>query len=281
MTSTRAIREFESSNKLPRCRIVALTGLASASARLEALSSGVDYFMTKPMNFKALESLLQKGDEKKRKQSESQITKGGETVEEATHRTQIEQSGNMKENPQRETGGMKGATPRMNVEHPGSTQDDSQRQVREAEEPAHVRHMEQLEHIRGTRQRDIAGMEGPTPGMNLEHLEHAQENPQHRAQKAEESAHVKEIGQSKHTQGYLPFRLKEAEEPKQARQIEKTEYAQEVPRQGVKEAEYIHMEQIEHVQGGTRQGADNSEQPLSAQQVKLHQEVDESVSQES
>jgi CheY-like chemotaxis protein len=280
MTSTRAIREFESSNKLPRCRIVALTGLASASARLEALSSGVDYFMTKPMNFKALESLLRKGDEKRRKQSESQITKGGETVEEATHGTQIEQSGNIKENPQRETGGMKGATPRMNFEHPESTQDDSQRQVREAEEPAHGRHMEQLEHIWGTRQRDIAGIEGPTPGMNLEHLEHAQEKPQHRAHKAE-PAHVREIGQSKHTQGYLPFRLKEAEEPKQARQIEQTEYAQEVPRQGVQKAEYMQMEQIEHVQGGTRQGADSSEQQLSAQQVKLHQEVDESVSQES
>lgn len=75
MTSTREIREFENTNKLPRCRIVALTGLASASARLEALSSGVDHFMTKPMNFRALEGLLKRGNERRRKHSESQIPK--------------------------------------------------------------------------------------------------------------------------------------------------------------------------------------------------------------
>jgi DNA-binding response OmpR family regulator len=76
MTSTRAIREYEDTNKLAKCRIVALTGLASASARLEALSSGVDYFMTKPMNFRTLESLLKKSDERNRKYSESQLWKG-------------------------------------------------------------------------------------------------------------------------------------------------------------------------------------------------------------
>ncbi|RYF42470.1 MAG: response regulator, partial [Cytophagaceae bacterium] len=58
MTTTRAIRDYEHENNMKRCRIVALTGLASASARLEALSSGVDHFMTKPLNFKALGSLL-------------------------------------------------------------------------------------------------------------------------------------------------------------------------------------------------------------------------------
>jgi CheY-like chemotaxis protein len=65
MTSTRAIRQHEVSNDLARCRIVALTGLASATARLEALSSGVDTFMTKPLNFKALGSLLRKEEERK------------------------------------------------------------------------------------------------------------------------------------------------------------------------------------------------------------------------
>jgi DNA-binding response OmpR family regulator len=80
MTSTRAIRDFEDTNNLVKCRIVALTGLASASARLEALSSGVDYFMTKPMNFKALETLLKRSNERSRKFSESQILKGLEEV---------------------------------------------------------------------------------------------------------------------------------------------------------------------------------------------------------
>jgi CheY-like chemotaxis protein len=67
MTSTRAIRFFENSNNLPRCCIVALTGLASASARLEALSSGVDHFMTKPMNFRELEGLLKRSEAKSRR----------------------------------------------------------------------------------------------------------------------------------------------------------------------------------------------------------------------
>lgn len=73
MTSTHSIREYEKANDLPKCRIIALTGLASASARLEALSSGVDHFMTKPMNFRALEALLKRGNERRRKHSESKI----------------------------------------------------------------------------------------------------------------------------------------------------------------------------------------------------------------
>jgi DNA-binding response OmpR family regulator len=73
MTSTQAIREYEKANNLPKCRIIALTGLASASARLEALNSGVDHFMTKPMDFRALETLLKKGNERRRKHSESSI----------------------------------------------------------------------------------------------------------------------------------------------------------------------------------------------------------------
>ncbi|KAF2848894.1 sensor histidine kinase-like protein/response regulator [Plenodomus tracheiphilus IPT5] len=60
MSATRAIREFERERNLPRCSIIALTGLASASAKLEAWSSGIDHFMTKPINFKALGELLRK-----------------------------------------------------------------------------------------------------------------------------------------------------------------------------------------------------------------------------
>jgi DNA-binding response OmpR family regulator len=69
MSSTRAIRQLEDLYDIPRCQIIALTGLASASARLEALSSGVDQFITKPLNFRLLSSLLEKNDQK-RKQSD-------------------------------------------------------------------------------------------------------------------------------------------------------------------------------------------------------------------
>ena len=43
---------------MPRCSIVALTGLASSSARLEAWNSGIDHFMVKPINFKSLGELF-------------------------------------------------------------------------------------------------------------------------------------------------------------------------------------------------------------------------------
>jgi CheY-like chemotaxis protein len=60
MTATRRIREYEHKHGVKRTFIVALTGLASASARLEAWSSGIDHFMTKPIKFKAREQLLDK-----------------------------------------------------------------------------------------------------------------------------------------------------------------------------------------------------------------------------
>lgn len=60
VSATRAIRRYEQEYNIPRCYIVALTGLASASAKLEAWNSGIDHFMTKPVNFKALERVLKK-----------------------------------------------------------------------------------------------------------------------------------------------------------------------------------------------------------------------------
>ena len=58
MTSTRKIRVFEALHGLDPIMIIALTGLASASARFEALESGVDHFMTKPVNFASLVKML-------------------------------------------------------------------------------------------------------------------------------------------------------------------------------------------------------------------------------
>jgi DNA-binding response OmpR family regulator len=58
MEATRAIRNYEAKNKTKRVHIIALTGLTSASARLEAWSAGVDHYMSKPINFKELEAVL-------------------------------------------------------------------------------------------------------------------------------------------------------------------------------------------------------------------------------
>lgn len=60
VSATRAIRQYEQEYNVPRCYIIALTGLASASAKLEAWNSGIDHFMTKPVNFKQLEKFLKK-----------------------------------------------------------------------------------------------------------------------------------------------------------------------------------------------------------------------------
>jgi CheY-like chemotaxis protein len=61
MTSTRLIREHEKEKELTPSHIIALTGLTSASAKLEAWTCGVDDFMTKPVDFKKLESLMEAG----------------------------------------------------------------------------------------------------------------------------------------------------------------------------------------------------------------------------
>ncbi|KAH7405982.1 hypothetical protein DE146DRAFT_608460 [Phaeosphaeria sp. MPI-PUGE-AT-0046c] len=61
MTSTRLIREHEKENNLTPAHVIALTGLTSASAKLEAWTSGVDDFLTKPVDFKKLESLMDAG----------------------------------------------------------------------------------------------------------------------------------------------------------------------------------------------------------------------------
>ncbi|KIW68991.1 hypothetical protein, variant [Phialophora macrospora] len=58
MTATRLIRQYESLNSLPRVPIFALTGLASAAARNEALESGIDRLLTKPVPFDELAEIL-------------------------------------------------------------------------------------------------------------------------------------------------------------------------------------------------------------------------------
>lgn len=65
MSASREIRDHEQKSYLPRACIIALTGLASSSARLEAWSAGIDHYMTKPLNFKKLEELLAEEGKKK------------------------------------------------------------------------------------------------------------------------------------------------------------------------------------------------------------------------
>lgn len=62
MTASAKIRKFEREQRWSPTTIVALTGLVSASAKLEALESGMDYYLTKPVNFGRLVEVLVGGE---------------------------------------------------------------------------------------------------------------------------------------------------------------------------------------------------------------------------
>ncbi|KAI5204636.1 hypothetical protein E4T38_04634 [Aureobasidium subglaciale] len=64
LTSTRNIRAHERANNIKPAIVIALTGLASASAQQEAFSSGIDTFMTKPVKLKELGKLLEADNQK-------------------------------------------------------------------------------------------------------------------------------------------------------------------------------------------------------------------------
>ncbi|KAF2152200.1 hypothetical protein K461DRAFT_268183 [Myriangium duriaei CBS 260.36] len=57
-TATREMRNYERQHRLPRCGIVALTGVASDDAREEASAVGIDVFMTKPASYKQIHELI-------------------------------------------------------------------------------------------------------------------------------------------------------------------------------------------------------------------------------
>ncbi|RFN51906.1 atpase-like, ATP-binding domain protein [Fusarium flagelliforme] len=57
--ATRAIRASEVENAIPRCSIFALTGLASKDAQQEALLSGIDLFLTKPIQLAEIKNILE------------------------------------------------------------------------------------------------------------------------------------------------------------------------------------------------------------------------------
>lgn len=58
MAATRETRRYEQREGVRPTTVIALTGLASASARVEALNSGINFFLTKPVKFQALHQML-------------------------------------------------------------------------------------------------------------------------------------------------------------------------------------------------------------------------------
>jgi CheY-like chemotaxis protein len=58
MEATRRIRAHERENGLSPALIIALTGLASAETQREAFGSGMDLFLTKPVQMKELRSVV-------------------------------------------------------------------------------------------------------------------------------------------------------------------------------------------------------------------------------
>ncbi|KAJ3523402.1 hypothetical protein NM208_g12465 [Fusarium decemcellulare] len=59
LESTRQIREFERENHLTPITIIAITGLATDSARNEAFASGMDVFLTRPVGLRQLIPVLE------------------------------------------------------------------------------------------------------------------------------------------------------------------------------------------------------------------------------
>lgn len=58
LTSARCIRDHENLYNLPRVRIVALTCFATEEHRRDAAMSGIDIFLTKPINMKCLKPVV-------------------------------------------------------------------------------------------------------------------------------------------------------------------------------------------------------------------------------
>ncbi|KAM0352992.1 hypothetical protein ACHAPU_001877 [Fusarium lateritium] len=58
--ATKRIRKLEAEYRIPRTTVFALTGLASADARLDAMSAGVDTFLPKPVKFAELKTMIDK-----------------------------------------------------------------------------------------------------------------------------------------------------------------------------------------------------------------------------
>lgn len=67
LQASRLIRDYERSSGTERAMIIALTAMASPSAKQEAYSSGIDLFLTKPVQFRQIEGLFKEWDERDEK----------------------------------------------------------------------------------------------------------------------------------------------------------------------------------------------------------------------
>ena len=64
LESTRRIRAFEKGTEMhKRATIVALTGVAQADIHRDAISSGMDLFLTKPVRMNTIKGILKNGIE--------------------------------------------------------------------------------------------------------------------------------------------------------------------------------------------------------------------------
>ncbi|KAK8241321.1 hypothetical protein IWZ00DRAFT_65617 [Phyllosticta capitalensis] len=79
LTATREIRRYEQRAHCPPATVIALTGLANAATRVEALGSGVNHFLTKPVRFQALYAMLRDGgrEGERRSRRESEVLEAG------------------------------------------------------------------------------------------------------------------------------------------------------------------------------------------------------------
>lgn len=59
LEATRRIRAHEQKHQLKPAVVIALTGLASAQTQQDALASGIDLFLTKPVPLKELGRILE------------------------------------------------------------------------------------------------------------------------------------------------------------------------------------------------------------------------------
>ncbi|KAE8137734.1 hypothetical protein BDV38DRAFT_83343 [Aspergillus pseudotamarii] len=58
IVSTSKIREYEEQNSLPRCTIMAVTGVASSSVQQQAFAAGVDDYLVKPLSLHDLKRIM-------------------------------------------------------------------------------------------------------------------------------------------------------------------------------------------------------------------------------
>lgn len=62
-TATAKVRETERKHRLPRCTVVALTGVTSDEAKQRAFAVGVDDFFSKPVHMKEVKEVVRKAKE--------------------------------------------------------------------------------------------------------------------------------------------------------------------------------------------------------------------------